>query len=139
MVGESRYGANPRQARLIGRYARKVVVNYDPDRRVRPRTSDLELLLAEDFEVKVLVLPDNADPDDYIRKYGLRKVSAAASSAQPHIRFVIDQAVRDRNLQNPADKAAAVEETLPFVRAVRSRIQRREYFELRWTRCAYSA
>jgi DNA primase len=50
--------------------------------------------------------------------------------AQPHIQFVIDQAVRDRNLHSPADKAAAVEETLPFVRAVRSRIQKREYFDI---------
>ena len=43
---------------------------------------------------------------------------------------MIDQAVRDRNLQNPADKAAAVEETLPFVRAVSGRIQKREYFDI---------
>jgi DNA primase len=43
---------------------------------------------------------------------------------------VIDQAVRDRNLLRPADKAAAVEEALPFVRAVRNRIQRREYFDI---------
>jgi DNA primase len=43
---------------------------------------------------------------------------------------VIDQAVRDRNLHSPADKAAAVEEALPFVRAVRSRIQKREYFDI---------
>ena len=43
---------------------------------------------------------------------------------------MIDQAVRDRNLNSPADKAAAVEETLPFVRAVRNRIQKREYFDI---------
>jgi DNA primase len=43
---------------------------------------------------------------------------------------VIDQAVRDRNLHSPADKAAAVEEALPFVRAVRDRIQKREYFDI---------
>ena len=43
---------------------------------------------------------------------------------------MIDQAVRDRNLRRPADKAAAVEEVLPFVRAVRSRIQKREYFDI---------
>ncbi|HZI49465.1 MAG TPA: hypothetical protein VFD75_16840, partial [Pyrinomonadaceae bacterium] len=52
------------------------------------------------------------------------------SKAQPQIQFVIDQALRDRNLHNPADKAAAVEETLPFVRAVRGGIQRREYFDI---------
>jgi DNA primase len=43
---------------------------------------------------------------------------------------VIDQAVRDRNLNTPADKAAAVEEVLPFIRAVRNRIQKREYFDI---------
>ena len=38
--------------------------------------------------------------------------------------------MRERNLHRPADKAAAVEETLPFVRAVRNGIQKREYFDI---------
>jgi DNA primase len=90
----------------------------------------IETILAEDLEVKVLVLPDNADPDDFIRKYGAAEYQKRRGEAQPHIQFVIDQAVRDRNLHSPADKAAAVEEALPFVRAVRSRIQKREYFDI---------
>jgi len=121
----------PEQVKLIGRFARKVVVNYDGDRAgVQAAKRAIETLLAEDLEVKVLVLPDNADPDDFIRKYGVTEYQQRRGKAQPHIQFVIDQAVRDRNLHNPADKAAAVEETLPFVRAVRSRIQRREYFDI---------
>jgi DNA primase len=90
----------------------------------------IETILAEDLEVKVLVLPDNADPDDFIRQYGAAEYQKRRGEAQPHIQFVIDQAVRDRNLHSPADKAAAVEEALPFVRAVRSRIQKREYFDI---------
>ncbi len=121
----------PEQVKLIARFARKVVVNYDGDRAgVQAAKRAIETLLAEDLEVKVLVLPDNADPDDFIRKYGVTEYQQQRSKAQPHIQFVIDQAVRDRNLHNPADKAAAVEETLPFVRAVRGRIQRREYFDI---------
>jgi DNA primase len=121
----------PEQVKLMGRFARKVVVNYDGDRAgVQAAKRAIETLLAEDLEVKVLVLPDNADPDDFIRKYGVTEYQQRRGKAQPHIQFVIDQAVRDRNLHNPADKAAAVEETLPFVRAVRSRIQRREYFDI---------
>jgi DNA primase len=120
----------PEQVKLIGRFARKVVVNYDGDRAgVQAAKRAIETLLAEDLEVKVLVLPDNADPDDFIRKHGVTEYQQRRGSAQPHIQFVIDQAVRDRNLQNPADKAAAVEETLPFVRAVRDSIQRRGYFD----------
>ncbi len=121
----------PEQVKLIGRFARKVVVNYDGDRAgVQAAKRAIETLLAEDLETKVLVLPDNADPDDFIRKYGVTEYQQRRGKAQPHIQFVLDQAVRDRNLHNPADKAAAVEETLPFVRAVRSRIQRREYFDI---------
>ncbi|MDX6290298.1 MAG: primase, partial [Blastocatellia bacterium] len=121
----------PEQAKLIARFARKVVVNYDGDRAgVQAAKRAIETILAEDLEVKVLVLPDNADPDDFIRKYGAAEYQKRRGEAQPHIQFVIDQAVRDRNLHSPADKAAAVEETLPFVRAVRNRIQKREYFDI---------
>ena len=121
----------PEQVKLIGRFARKVVVNYDGDRAgVQAAKRAIETILAEDIEVKVLVLPDNADPDDFIRKYGVTEYQQRRGAAQPHIQFVIDQAVRDRNLHSPADKAMAVEETLPFVRAVRNRIQKREYFDI---------
>ena len=121
----------PEQVKLIGRFARKVVVNYDGDRAgVQAAKRAIETILAEDLEVKVLVLPDNADPDDFIRKYGVTEYQQRRGEAQPHIQFVIDQAVRDRNLHSPSDKAAAVEETLPFVRAVRSRIQKREYCDI---------
>ena len=121
----------PEQVKLIGRFARKVVVNYDGDHAgVQAAKRAIETILAEDIEVKVLVLPDNADPDDFIRKHGVSEYQRRRGEAQPHIQFVIDQAVRDRNLHSPADKAAAIEETLPFVRAVRSRIQKREYFDI---------
>src|SRR5919106_4537985 len=131
MVASLGTALTPEQVKLIGRFARKVVVNYDGDRAgVQAAKRAIETLLAEDLEVKVLVLPDNADPDDFIRKHGVTEYQQRRGTARPHIQFVIDQAVRDRNLHNPADKAAAVEETLPFVRAVRSRIQRREYFDI---------
>jgi len=131
MVASLGTALTPEQVKLIARFARKVVVNYDGDRAgVQAAKRAIETILAEDLEVKVLVLPDNADPDDFIREYGVTEYQKRRGEAQPHIQFVIDQAVRDRNLHSPSDKAAAVEETLPFVRAVRSRIQKREYFDI---------
>jgi DNA primase len=119
------------QAKLLGRFARKVVVNYDGDRAgVQAAKRAIETLLAEDFEAKVLVLPDGADPDEFIRKHGAEAYQERRGRALPHIQFVLDQAVRDRNLLRPADKAAAVEDVLPFVRAVRNGIQKREYFDI---------
>jgi len=121
----------PEQVKLIGRFARKVVVNYDGDQAgIKAAKRAIETLLAEDLEVKVVVLPDNADPDEFIRKFGATEYQRRRGEAKPHIQFVIDQAVRDRNLLRPADKAEAVEDVLPYIRAVRSRIQKREYFDI---------
>jgi DNA primase len=119
------------QAKLLSRFARKVVVNYDGDRAgVQAAKKSIEILLAEDLEVKVLVLPDNADPDEFIRNFGVTEYQRRRAQAQPHIQFVIENALRDRNLHRPAEKAEAVEEVLPYIRAVNSRIQKREYFDM---------
>lgn len=119
------------QAKLLSRFARKVVVNYDGDRAgVQAAKKSIEILLAEDLEVKVLVLPDNADPDEFIRKFGVTEYQRRRAQAQPHIQFVIENALRDRSLHRPAEKAEAVEEVLPYIKAVNSRIQKREYFDM---------
>jgi DNA primase len=121
----------PDQARLVSRFARKVVVNYDGDNAgVQAAKKAIAILLAEDLEVKVMVLPDGSDPDEFIRKSGVSEYQQQRGLAQPHIQFVIDQAVRDRKLSNPADKEAAIDEVLPYIHAVRSSFQKREYFDI---------
>jgi DNA primase len=119
------------QAKLLGRFARKVVVNYDGDRAgINAAKRAIEVLLPEDFEAKVLVLPDGSDPDEFVRAQGVEEYNKRRGAAVPHIQFVLEQAVAQRNLRNPAQKAEAVEEVLPFVRAVRNPIQKREYFDM---------
>jgi DNA primase len=121
----------PEQVKLMNRFARKVVVNYDGDRAgVQAAKKSIEILLAEDLEVKVLVLPENADPDEFIRKFGVTEYQQRRAKALPHIQFVIDHALHDRSLHRPAEKAEAVEEVIPYIRAIRNRIQKREYFDM---------
>ncbi|MBD0327347.1 MAG: DNA primase, partial [Pyrinomonadaceae bacterium] len=131
MVASLGTALTPEQAKLLGRFARKVVINYDGDRAgTKAAGRAIETLLAEDFEVKVLVLPDNADPDEFIRQNGVEAYQERRGKALPHIQFVLDQAVKDRNLHNPPEKDAAIVEVLPFIRAVRSQLQKREYFDI---------
>ena len=121
----------PEQVKLLGRFARKVVVNYDGDRAgLKAALRAVESFVAEDFEIKVLVLPDGADPDEFLRAHGVEEYNRRRGTALPHIQFVLDQVMTGRNLRSPAQKAEAVEEVLPFVRAVRNRIQKREYFDM---------
>ena len=96
------------QVKLLSRFARKVVVNYDGDRAgVQAAKKSIEILLAEDIEVKVLVLPENSDPDEFIRKFGAAEYLQRRAKAQPHIQFVIENALRDRSLHRPAEKGGS--------------------------------
>jgi DNA primase len=82
------------QARLLGRYTRKVIVNFDPDAAgANASKRSLETLIGEGFNVKVLSLPDNLDPDEFIRKRGAEAYSSQLRRSQPFLDFVVDQAL----------------------------------------------
>lgn len=118
------------QAKLLSRFARKTVVNYDGDSAgVKAARRAIEPLLAEDFEIDVLVLPNGQDPDDFIRANGVEAYRNQYRNAYPHLQFVLDNAVRERNLALAKQKAEAIEDVLPAISAVRNPITKRESFD----------
>ena len=59
------------QALLLSRYAEQVVLLYDGDAAGQKATKRaIPILEKAGISVKVLQIPDNMDPDDYLRKYG---------------------------------------------------------------------
>jgi len=120
----------PEQAKLIGRYAKRIVINYDgDDAGVKAARRAIEHLLPQDFDVKVLVLPDGMDPDDFIRENGTDEYNRRRGQAATFLRFSLDAAVKGRNIHNARQKAEAIEEFLPIVGAISNNIQRRETFD----------
>ena len=118
------------QSKLLGRFARKVVVNYDGDKAgIKAARRAVEPLLLDDFEIKILILPDGADPDDYLKANGTESYNNARGHAIPFLQFVLEDAVRERNLALPKAKAEAIEEILPVLSAVKNPIQKRDSFD----------
>ena len=118
------------QARLLGRFSRKLVVNYDGDSAgIKAARRAIEILLAEDLEIKVLVLPEGKDPDDFIRANGPDSYNLLRGKAFPYLQFVLDSSVQERNLGVPKQKAEAIEDVLPVLSVVRNQIQKRESFD----------
>src|SRR6202030_549749 len=59
------------QAKLLGRFSKKVVVNFDPDTAgARATERTLGLLVEEEFNIQVLSLETGFDPDLFIRRKG---------------------------------------------------------------------
>lgn len=118
------------QVRLLARYARKIVVNFDPDSAgVNATKRSLETLLNEGFKVNVLTLPDNLDPDEYIRDRGADGYQKLLKSSQSFLDYVVEQAVRAHDQSTPAGKVETINAILPYLRLVKDRIERAEHIE----------
>ena len=95
------------QVRLLGRYTRKIVVNFDPDSAgVSATKRSLEMLLGEGFKVNVLTLPDNLDPDEFVRARGADGYLKLLKHSQAFLDYIVEQAVA-----HPVTREFAVFET----------------------------
>jgi len=118
------------QVRLLARYARRIVVNFDPDSAgVAATKRSLELLLTEAFKVNVLTLPDNLDPDEYIRAHGPEGYLKLLKGSQPFLDYIVDQAISSNDQTRPTGKVETINTILPYLRLVKDRIERAEHFE----------
>jgi DNA primase len=119
------------QIKLLGRFTRRVVVNYDPDAAGQTATErSLVLLLEQDFEVRVLELPPignkKADPDLYIREKGADEYLKLLKEAPAYVDYLIARA-RQMDLTTAEGKLRAVNFLLPYVQKIPNRILRSEW------------
>lgn len=118
------------QVRLLGRYARKIIVNFDPDTAGANATKrSLEILLSEGFKTKVLALPDNLDPDEFIRERGAVEYKRLLKGSQSFIDYVVEEAVVAYDQSSPTGKVETINAILPYLKLIKDRIERAEYFE----------
>src|SRR5271167_614680 len=115
------------QARLLGRFSKNVVVNFDPDTAgAAAAERSLALLVSEDFQIKVLTLEAGFDPDLYIRRKGKAAYDEALRHSQKYFDYLIERARAQFPARTPESKVKALNFLLPHVQRVPSRIVRDE-------------
>ncbi len=93
VVASSGTALTPAQAKLLKRFASKVVLSFDPDaagQGAAARSS--ELLVAEGFQVNVAMLPAGDDPDNFIRKSGGPAYQEKLRHSRPYLEHLLDRA-----------------------------------------------
>ena len=119
------------QIKLLGRFTKRVIVNYDPDTAGQAATErSLALLLEQDFEVRVLALPavgdKKADPDLFIRERGKDEYIKQVKSASPFVDYLIGRAMQT-DVSTGEGKKRAVNSLLPYLQKIPNPIQRSEW------------
>ncbi|MFZ0137356.1 MAG: DNA primase [Candidatus Sulfotelmatobacter sp.] len=115
------------QAKLLGRFSKNAVVNFDPDTAGAKATErTLGLLVEEEFQIKVLTLEQGFDPDLFIRRKGKDAYGEALRHSQRYFDYLIDRARSHFPGRTGESKQKAVNYLLPHIQRVPSRIIRDE-------------
>jgi len=119
------------QIKLLGRFTKRVIVNYDPDVAGQAATErSLSTLLEQDFEVRVLSLPPvgdkKADPDLYIREKGKDAYEKQLREALPYINYLANR-TRNMDLTTAEGKLKALNYLLPYLQKIPNKMIRTEW------------
>jgi len=119
------------QIKLLGRFTKRVIVNYDPDAAGQAATErSISLLLEQDFEVRVLALPaigdKKADPDLFIQEKGAEAYIKALKEAPPYVDYLIARA-RQMDLTTGEGKLRALNFLMPYLQKIPNRLLRSEW------------
>jgi DNA primase len=91
----------PQQAQLLRRFTSKVVLSFDPDAAGQgAAVRSCELLVAEGFDVNVVVLDKGEDPDTFIRRQGGDQYRVRLRTSRPYLEYLLDQAAEGLDLQH---------------------------------------
>lgn len=104
------------QCRVVGRYAREIVLVFDGDAAGSlAAVRGAEAVLATGLEARVVTLPAEHDPDSFVREYGGQAFGELLNQADPVLLFLVGRLQREHDLSTAAGKARALEAIKPLI------------------------
>lgn len=116
------------QAKLLKRYAPKVIIGYDSDEAgVQAALRAGEILLEQGLQVEVLVLEDAKDPDEFLNKHQKEEFKARLDNALTFIEYQYQVMVRESPPRTIPDKAELIRKLAPNIIKTGSAVEREGY------------
>jgi DNA primase len=116
------------QVRMLGRFTKNVVLNFDPDSAgMNAAEKTVSQLVEEDFAVRVVMLPGGLDPDRFVQEHGVGEYTAAVRNAMRYSDYLIERAQSVAAARTPEAKVKALNFLLPHIRRIPNAIVRNEF------------
>jgi DNA primase len=128
VVASSGTALTPAQARLLRRFAGKVVLSFDPDaagQGAAARSS--ELLVMEGFQVNVAMLPAGDDPDNYIRRHGAAAYQEQLRQSRPYLEYLLDRTAAGEDLSTDEGRRSFLAKMLAVAARIPDAAQRDQF------------
>ncbi len=118
------------QARLLKRYVEKVYIAYDGDAAGQnAMVRGLDILKAEGLEVRVIIFPDNKDPDEYVQIYGKEGFDRLKENALSLNAFKLETMARSFDLNDENGRERYAKDACAFVAGLQP-IEQERYYRL---------
>lgn len=116
--------------RLMRRFAQNLVLIFDPDPAgVKAAMRGLDLFVSSGMKVNVVSLPDNDDPDTFLKKNGYEAFASCLRKSEKFMDFVLGQVVKDGQTVSIDEKVEKAGEMLGFIARLQSGIERDYYLK----------
>ena len=130
VVASSGTSLTVEQIRMIRKFTENVTIIYDGDRAgIKAALRGTDLVLKEGMNVKIVLLPDGQDPDDFAKKHTLEQVQDyIARNEQDFIGFKTDLLLGEAG-NDPIKRAKLINEIADTVALIPDAIVRSVYIQ----------
>jgi len=116
------------QARILKKYADRVMLSYDSDEAGQKAANRaIGILEAAGMETKVIRIPDAKDPDEYIKRFGADRFREVLNGSQSKFDFMLSNVTAQYHLEVPEEKIKAIREVCRYIAGIYSRVERDIY------------
>jgi DNA primase len=103
----------------------EVILNLDPDAAgMRSTEKHIAAFLAEGLRVRVLEIPGELDPDEYIQQFGMEEYQKLLQSAASYFHWLADRARTRFDMRTPEGRVDAFQFLWPSIQQVADRLER---------------
>lgn len=119
-----------RQATLLKRYGKEVYLCLDGDFAGQKATvRDIEILRNIGVVPKIVVIPDNMDPDEYVDKFGKDKFDALLQDAVSAFDFTVMYYKHDLDINRRDDFIEFIRRVSALIKSIPSKVEQSIYVE----------
>jgi len=116
------------QARMLKRYTDQLIIAFDSDPAGQKATlRSIEILLPIGFNIKVLNMPPNSDPDTIFKTSGTAGLEDLVKTTLPFVDYILMQATSQNDISTPWGKNQVVDIVLQFISKIKSPVLRSTY------------
>ncbi|MFI5253524.1 MAG: DNA primase [Bacteroidota bacterium] len=130
IVASSGTALTKEQIKLVGDYAKKIVVTYDADSAgSKAALRGVDLIIEEGLEVRVAELPEGHDPDSYVREKGAKTFQSLIDSSISFIDYVAETYEHQGKLETPEGQAETVRALVQIIAKINDELKRDFYIK----------